>query len=524
MISPVNPPEQHVAARLLDFFGRATPWHRSLWSVGSLLTLKEILEASEAARAGVLSPDALEQLVNAGLKQVGLDPGMGNAEQRRALQEVLKPKLRFEGLDYLVLRQITADLETQYLHRWAAAIASPQSPPGPERTARAIASHLLDAGFSPDFLHRWWTYKLRHEGGERQLSEVVAEAHQLVHESVKDFQVLIAFESIPRTESGFPAGWLTPPEVSQWLRAHGFEVRGVRQRGGVILRVRARDPVSATESATEILDKVAARVTVGASAELKHIGRAWIEGERQSYPLRPRVRGVRVRALHREDQIYSQAGPSIVDAAIELLAPLQSSSPSAAVAGGWAAIEALLSEPNDRGAAAERLASLVACSFPRAELTVLSYVLQREGSGITSRLSACGTNRDRAAAVVQAIQEGELLELSDESDRAALARMKSILRNPYDKLRDIQDHAAVAFRRLYRQRNIVLHWGKTDAVALRASLRTAAPLVGAGMDRIVHAWYVDGIPPLELAARARVALATIGADDPLRCIGLLASH
>jgi hypothetical protein len=41
-------------------------------------------------------------------------------------------------------------------------------------------------------------------------------------------------------------------------------------------------------------------------------------------------------------------------------------------------------------------------------------------------------------------------------------------------------------RRLYRQRNLVLHWGRMNAVGLRAALRTAAPLVGAGMDRIAH--------------------------------------
>jgi|SRR5579871_294690 len=78
-----------------------------------------------------------------------------------------------------------------------------------------------------------------------------------------------------------------------------------------------------------------------------------------------------------------------------------------------------------------------------------------------------------------------------------------------------------AFLRLYRQRNLVLHGGKTDGVALRASLRTAAPLVGAGMDRIAHAWYVDGLSPLELAARARISLDTVGSADSRKCVDLL---
>ena len=45
-----------------------------------------------------------------------------------------------------------------------------------------------------------------------------------------------------------------------------------------------------------------------------------------------------------------------------------------------------------------------------------------------------------------------------------------------------------------------------DLLFLRVALRTAAPLVGAGIDRIVHAWFSKKTSPLELAARARVRL------------------
>jgi hypothetical protein len=59
---------------------------------------------------------------------------------------------------------------------------------------------------------------------------------------------------------------------------------------------------------------------------------------------------------------------------MELVEPLDAQPPSAAVAGGWAAIEALLTGPGDRDQrmlAGDRMAALVACSFPRAELTTL---------------------------------------------------------------------------------------------------------------------------------------------------------
>ena len=99
--------------------------------------------------------------------------------------------------------------------------------------------------------------------------------------------------------------------------------------------------------------------------------------------------------------------------------------------------------------------------------------------------------------------------------------MSELARDSHRVLSDVQEHVATAFRRLYRQRNLVLHWGKTDGVALRASLRTTAPLVGAGIDRIIHAHYVDALSPLQLVARAKMALATVGTTNGPRCIELL---
>jgi len=164
---------------------------------------------------------------------------------------------------------------------------------------------------------------------------------------------------------------------------------------------------------------------------------------------------------------------------------------------------------------------LVACSFPRAELTFLSYKLEKSDPEMAKLLSGIGDNRTRSLLVAQKIQGCRNLTLTELSDQAALERMRKLLSQPQDVLSDIRSHVADSLRRLYRQRNLVLHWGKTDSVALRASLRTAAPLVGAGMDRIAHAWYTEKTRPLELAARASISLATVRSNDPSSCVGLL---
>ena len=334
----------------------------------------------------------------------------------------------------------------------------------------------------------------------------------------------MAFVAVPAGLYGMPPRWVNARAVSEWLRANQFDVSNVRQNGGLWFSVTALDPWSATESALEAIDRIGARIAVGTNRQLIPLPVAWIDGQRRPFPLQRYRRGVEVHALYREDQLYSEGITSNVDSAIELLGPLASSgSPAAAVAGGWAAIEALLTGPGDaeRVSAGDRMASFVACSFPRAELTALSYKVERVGGTLAGLLNSCQTNRDRSAVVAMAIKGSEDLGLHEYSDLAAVARLKVVLLNPGQKLHDIQDHVAGAFRRLYRQRNIVLHWGKTDAVALRASLRTASPLVGAGMDRIAHAWFVDKITPLDLAAKARVRLERLAFSDNETCVDLL---
>ena len=221
-----------------------------------------------------------------------------------------------------------------------------------------------------------------------------------------------------------------------------------------------------------------------------------------------------VKAPEREGQLFDVHSSGRIHAAIELLSHLQSSSPGAAVAGGWAAIEALLSEPaNDNVEAADRLATLVACSYPRAELTALSYDILRADRGLAARLQGVHENRRRCDIIADALLEGTLVSNQLRgSVSAAAARALEMLQHPRKTLALVREHASNAFRRLYRQRNMVLHGARTDAVALRASLRTAAPLVGAGIDRIVHAHYVGNVAPFPLTARAQIALATIGTD------------
>ncbi len=530
----VNPFESLVAARLQEFFDVRAPWHRRLWATGLILTLREVLEASEMVAAKVLFQNSVRTLADTGIVLAGTDPGVvsgdpgvGTPAYKRKLHRLLQSDLLAGSIEYLELSQIATDLESRYLQNWSTAIAEHAAGTRAlkaERTARAIASHLLDIGLSSEFLYGWFRYAFKTNPTPQTLAEIVTEAHILAQQAPKEYEVLILFREFPANAAGMPEGWIAAPEVISFLNEEGYPTEGIRQMGGIWIKVNARDPRSAVQAVAEILDRFSSRVQLATSGQLMPLPDVYLKGSRKSYPLHQKRRRVEVEALFRESQLYSIGqGVSRVDSAIELLSPLDSSSPSTAVAGGWAAIEAILTAPGDedRLQAGYRMANLVTASFARAELTALSYRIQRLGGPLATTLAACPTNRDRALEVLRQLRAGTPLALTDPADLAAVERMRELLVEPQKRLNDISVHLSTVFRGLYRNRNIVLHGGKTNAVGLRSSLRNAAPLVGAGMDRIAHAWFVEGLQPVQIAARANVRLATVGAPDAADIVDLL---
>jgi len=119
------------------------------------------------------------------------------------------------------------------------------------------------------------------------------------------------------------------------------------------------------------------------------------------------------------------------------------------------------------------------------------------------------------------VQNGHLMTMQRTADIAAIMRVKKVLDKPSIELMSIKDAIAESFHRLYRQRNLILHGGRLDSVSLTTSLRTVAKLAGAGMDRITHGQYVQGLRPLELVARANLAISLINQQSALSCVDLL---
>ena len=213
-----------------------------------------------------------------------------------------------------------------------------------------------------------------------------------------------------------------------------------------------------------------------------------------------------------------------LDDALELLAAVETSTSWASVAAIWAAVEGLLARATDPGvAASDRMAAIVAASFVRAELVMLATAIQDCEGPIADAMRNEGRPfSKRLDDLYDSICSNVELPLLEVADLAATARLV-IHSDPRATLARVQAYLSSAFRRLFQQRNLLLHGGRFDSVALPMTMRSVPLLVAAGLDRLVYA-LMDGdqtTTPLALAARATNELALVGSDGSRRLHRLL---
>ena len=514
-----DPYAQHVLARLLDFFADTTPWPRRLWGVGAVLALREAAEAGDWSRMRVLSSGAVSWYLRSLERQLGPDRGLGDAQLRKGLIRLLRSGLDPESQERRRLIQLIPMINTSYLATWRRTLDSPK-PPSAEHLAQAVASHLLDCGHSSGQLHRWARWLSGQQ--DATLADVLEDAERLAARDDQIFDVLVPFSSIPdhpALATHLPE-WCPPQQAAAWFADNGF-TEPSRQDGAFRYRVPAKDAVAAARIVGDRIRRLTGRRSYVRSSQkmLEPTGRVWVANWPTSLPLTPPERGVIVHALENQRTVYSVKTGDRLDEALELATPLNAGPPASAAAGAWSAIESLLFHPGDRAdgraVAADRLADVVACSWPRAELTALSYQHKLRPRGedrLAVRLAGKRSNLWRSVVISRELASGAKLNLTAPGDIAAAQRMVDLLKAPHEQLSDVRAVFQGAFRRLYRQRNIVVHGGYTEAIALDSALRIAAPLVGAGLDRLMHAQLSGGLDPLDLAARAANSIELV--NDP----------
>jgi hypothetical protein len=509
----VNDFDQHVAARMFDFFAEHTPWQRRLWRVSVLTVMDELLEAGEVLQHGVLSDQAVAFLADEFLELAKSDPAF--LPYIHTLGQAVDAKrrngFRPGSQSREILVQVRDKVAATYLTAWRSALVGGQIKA--ERAARALATFLLRRGHHPTHLHRWLAYQVRRRTDLLDLKDLILEADALAGIPDKEFEVLVGFSVAPRQGFAPQLAWKSDQDVADWLRSAGH--RPQKLRAGLVMKVSAQDVHSAVEMIAERLEQMESRLRVGSGESLRHHPDVFVADRKASVLPLAINRGLEVGSLDRAGKIFDGAASGPLDSALHLASSLAHAPAPMAVAGGWSAVESLLSFPGDgeKVAAADRLSALVACSFPRAELTTLAHQYSAcHTDALADSIRRVASNREKARCLLEGITSNAALPFPEQSDRAAVDRVRRLAANRPEALLDVERHAKFAVRRLYRLRNLVLHGGRVDAVALKLGLRIAAPLVGAGLDRVAHAHYVGGARPVELAARARLAL-DLGSDN-----------
>lgn len=516
---------RYVNARLDDFFAPTSPWQRRLWDAGTVLSLRELHDAVTWSDTKVLSPSAAKWLAGDLERLLGRDRGIGDKVLHSQIQRLLRSPMVSFNAHHRMLKEIGSLVESEYLLRWASAANAQERLPSPERFARAIGTHLLDAGFSTQYL-RSWLRKLN----PSTLGEIAEAAHDLASTKAFEYELLIPVTRVQDLDGNLStsSSWLPAPATATWLREHGVD-SDKRHNGGFRYKITARDAYAAADLGRETIDRMRARATYSRKqARLEPSGELWVAGLIHPIPLARPSRGAFVLSLVSEKLLYAVGERSVLDNALEVASSLNEGPPAAAISGSWSAVESLLLAPADeaeggRGTlAAERMASLITCSWPRADLTALSYRHNPQTPDRLARiLEAANTNRDRAEVVLNWIKSGNSLALETASDVAAAARMSQLIKDPRRTLGDVRKHMVTAMRRVYRHRNLVVHGGAVSVDTLPMTLRTAAPLLGAGFDRITHAALSDETHPIDLAIRADLRIGLLGTPTGRSLVDLL---
>jgi hypothetical protein len=158
------------------------------------------------------------------------------------------------------------------------------------------------------------------------------------------------------------------------------------------------------------------------------------------------------------------------------------------------------------------MAAIVACSFGRAELMTLAFAAQDGDGPLAEQIRAVDDRNEKTRLMEAGIRGESAVTFSRDTDTAALRRVVKLISDPAGELGRVRAYANSTLRRLYNQRNLVMHAGSFRSCALRATMRTAPRLVGAGLDRIVRSFLDErnATEPLALAVRADLELSLSG--------------
>lgn len=511
---PVDP--VLLKARIRELCDPVTPWSRALWGVGSIVSLREVIESVGATWDRILTNEgAMSDFKNAAIGQIARDHGLGDLSRREKMRlhiTELKPSPDNVGRTSIArLEQLVSRAEQKYLFNWASALeAGSVLDSELEFAARAITSHLLDRGHHQLHVLGWFDSRadvlsvdslvresINGLGNVREWSFLLGVSR--ITDSVRNVidaqtataaqEFIDAFEAAENTDD-YAAG---PPSIVITIRVN----------------VDAPDRFTALEAAWERAKRLATRASLGAGHPAIEYAPVAVDVSTKKSKVLPigDVANLTVPALrHRRlaKSVDSPLGVQIEDA-LSMLSPHLQSTTGVSVAALWAACEGLVGRVDSNGhSAADRAADIAAAVFPRTETYLLLMKWQQIGSDqLQQDLVSPKTPYVRMRILLDYLVNTGDPGFPDAADRAAMARLIKIETDPHGEMKRVRKYLRASFRRLYYQRNFVMHAAKFDSVSIIPASRVSPYLVAATIDQIVNGLFSKTpAQPLELAARA----------------------
>lgn len=503
--------------RLLEQSESWTPWDRRAWEPGTLLCLRELSDASSWVPSGVLSAASVDWYRRQLVRLIGQDHGLASGAIKSQLDTLLRKGFDYSSQSRRRFDELVHHINSKYLASWQDALASEGDTLNIERASRFLVGHVVDAGYDTDWLRRRIRSLIQDKASAL---DIVDDFKQLVRRTPKQFTGWVIVTNAPQFDLiAKLANWVDPSAMRPILASLAAD-GDQPMLGGLRFEVQAMDPISAARDVGARMDRLVARTRyLPGRSRLQYVpllytadGATTITFYRAALVVKSMVRtGILYSAS------ISKDASSAVDDALVIASPLLQASDTAAVAAAWASLESLLVTGSDsadravgRAVAADRAAALIAASWPRSELTRLSHHVAhdvRNDKRLLLSLNQAGSNNfERSAVLLEWLTAGRPLEAKSARDQAGVLRMRMLVASPFPVLSRVRGYMTGSLRRLYRQRNIILHGGSVQPIATQASLRTAAPLVAAVLDRLVHAYDLNKYSPLDAVARAEVAI------------------
>jgi hypothetical protein len=496
-----------LTGRILELTSTQAPWHRRLWRGGTMELAQEFL--TDSVRPGareIAIADRRKHLMNALRTDHGIDDFGKRIE---TLAKEISTDSDPTSHAWIALRHHLAEMSDAYLTNWAVALRAPPSnrPVDTEGAARRLTAHILGSGMHKNSLHRWLR-DVQSRPTAVTPDDFLRQADRRLKAPQKVFTFCVPVDKLPpfKITAETAPGWMTATETADWKHRHAPEAKPVRHQGSFLIEITARDVNSAADAARDVIAHLKTKFQLGSRNSIGILSAMWSMQRRSEFPTVATNRMINLASFGRLDKLQNLTTADYLANTLALVEPLQTAAPHIAVISGWSAIESLLVGPADTEdiVAARRFSLIIAASLMRAEFTRLAKTYTDENDNADARaLKKCRTNNQRAKLFQTLAFTRPDLTLTKVTDNLALQRVRPALLDPRREINNIVEILTREFTRLYRKRNMVVHGGQIHGANLHSISETLTPLIGAGIDRIVHAELQFGVTPIELSAIAQ---------------------